>query len=94
MGAAIVGKLYPFEKYINEKSIAFTLYVNDDLKQIGHSQNMIFNFMDICQYIHSFSPLRAADLIFTGTPEGVGEIKRGDKFKLKLAYEAEELGIL
>ncbi len=58
--------------------IDFTLKKNDSVVQSGSSTNMIFSFDDIICYISSFITLKKGDLIFTGTPAGVGEVEIGD----------------
>ena len=46
--------------------------------QTGNSKNMIFSFDQIISYISKYYTLRAGDLIYTGTPSGVGKVERGD----------------
>jgi 2-keto-4-pentenoate hydratase/2-oxohepta-3-ene-1,7-dioic acid hydratase in catechol pathway len=55
---------------------------------------MLNSFLDICDFINSFSPLEKGDLVFTGTPEGVGPIKIGDQIEFQLANEDIEYGRL
>lgn len=61
--------------------IPFSLFINDVKVQEGNSKNMIFNFNKIIAHISKFITLRVGDIIFTGTPAGVGKINIGDKIE-------------
>ena len=54
-------------------------YVNGELRQEAPTSMMIFSVPKVLSYISSFMTLEAGDVVLTGTPEGVGELKRGDK---------------
>ena len=74
------------QKFINKNSldlnnISFKLKINQEVVQIGNSKDMIHSFDYIISYISKFYTLRAGDLIFTGTPSGVGQVKIGDKIE-------------
>jgi 2-keto-4-pentenoate hydratase/2-oxohepta-3-ene-1,7-dioic acid hydratase in catechol pathway len=60
------------------KSIKFGLSVNGEVAQLGDSALMIYSFNDIICYASKFFKLQNGDYIFTGTPAGVGPVKRGD----------------
>ena len=80
------------QKFINKNSldlnnISFKLKINQVVVQIGNSKDMIHSFDYIISYISKFYTLRAGDLIFTGTPSGVGQVKIGDKLE---GYIVEE----
>jgi len=60
------------------------LWVNDELRQSGNTADMERTVADLVQYLAGVFTLRKGDLIFTGTPEGVGQIKSGDVVKAKL----------
>tara|TARA_B100001758_G_C18394938_1_gene605312 strand:+ start:649 stop:1260 length:612 start_codon:yes stop_codon:yes gene_type:complete len=80
------------QKFINKNSldlnnISFKLEINQAVVQIGNSKDMIHSFDYIISYISKFYTLRAGDLIFTGTPSGVGQVKIGDKLE---GYIVEE----
>jgi len=67
------------EKYnLDMSNISFTLEKNGQQVQLGNSSEMIFKFDKIISYISKFFTLKIGDLIYTGTPEGVGKIKKGD----------------
>ena len=56
-----------------------TLSVNDEIRQKGDISEMIWSVKEIISFLSSFFELFPGDLIFTGTPRGVGQLKRGDK---------------
>lgn len=85
-GSAILGK----DRAYNSENMVFEFFVNGELRQIAKTGNMLFSFEELCHYIHSFSPLNEGDLIFTGTPEGVGEIRKGDLFSFRINGEIED----
>ena len=60
-------------------SIAFSLKVNGEERQTGNSADMLFSFDRIISYVSQFVTLKTGDLIFTGTPEGVGPVNIGDE---------------
>lgn len=60
------------------KNINFSLKINGELKQQGNTSLMLFGFDYIISYLSKFFTLRTGDLIFTGTPKGVGPVKIGD----------------
>ena len=59
-------------------NLNFKLKVNDAIRQIGHTKDMILDIPAIVEYISSIFELQAGDLIFTGTPKGVDQIATGD----------------
>ena len=63
---------------INPKEISFELLKNGELVQQGHSKDMIFSIDEIIAYISRFMTLKTGDLIYTGTPQGVGPVVIGD----------------
>jgi 2-keto-4-pentenoate hydratase/2-oxohepta-3-ene-1,7-dioic acid hydratase in catechol pathway len=63
---------------INPKEISFELLKNGKIVQQGHSKNMIFSIDEIIAYISRFMTLKTGDLIYTGTPQGVGPVVIGD----------------
>jgi fumarylpyruvate hydrolase len=61
------------------------LYINDHIKQSGDLTQMIWGVADIIAILSGFVLLGAGDLIFTGTPSGVGPIQRGDRLRGEVA---------
>jgi len=64
--------------------IDFELKQNGKRVQKGNSQDMIFSFDNIISYVSKYVTLKRGDLIFTGTPSGVGAVKIGDNLKASL----------
>jgi acylpyruvate hydrolase len=72
---------------INFNSSEFYFYQNDVLKQHGFTRDMIFSIDQIIAHISKYITLKTGDLIFTGTPSGVGPVAIGDSLKGKLNNE-------
>lgn len=85
--AAPLGKFLPVSKFPDLNNINFSLKINDEIRQEGNSTDMIFSFDQIIAYISKFITLRTGDLIFTGTPEGVGPTKIDDHFEAYIENE-------
>jgi 2-keto-4-pentenoate hydratase/2-oxohepta-3-ene-1,7-dioic acid hydratase in catechol pathway len=79
--SAPVSKFIPINSLKDSNEIEFSLKLNDKIVQNGNSKNMIFGFDDLIVYISQFITLKIGDLIFTGTPSGVGSVKIGDRLK-------------
>ncbi|MBC8266338.1 MAG: fumarylacetoacetate hydrolase family protein [Flavobacteriales bacterium] len=62
-------------------NINFSLEKNHEQVQIGNSKDMLFSFDKIIAYLSKFYTLKIGDLIYTGTPEGVGKVKKKDSLK-------------
>ena len=80
-GSAPVSEFLPLSDFKDINNINFSLKVDGQVKQQGNSSLMLFNFNQIISYISKFITLRSGDLIFTGTPKGVGPIKIGNKLE-------------
>jgi 2-keto-4-pentenoate hydratase/2-oxohepta-3-ene-1,7-dioic acid hydratase in catechol pathway len=78
-GSAPVSDFLPLTEFPDLKNINFSLGVNEEIKQKGNSSMMLFDFSQIISYISKFMTLKKGDIIFTGTPEGVGKVGIGDK---------------
>jgi len=75
--SAVVGKW--MEKTAFEiNNLNFKLLVNNEVKQIGNTQNMLFNVNQIIAHISQYYTLKIGDIIFTGTPAGVGKVNIND----------------
>ena len=66
-------------EFKNLDDIAFSLEKNGKIVQKGNSQDMLFDFDHLICYLSQFMTLKIGDLIFTGTPAGVGPVKIGDQ---------------
>jgi acylpyruvate hydrolase len=82
--APISPEFIPKETIKDLKNITFHLLLNGNKVQDGNSSDMIFSFEKIIAYVSQFMTLRTGDLIFTGTPAGVGPVKIGDKLEAYL----------
>jgi acylpyruvate hydrolase len=87
-GSAPIGKFLLKKELLDIKSINFHLDKNGKMVQQGSSADMIFSFDRIISYVSRFFPLKTGDLIFTGTPAGVGPVNIGDHLQ---AYIENEL---
>ena len=80
--AALLTKFWDFPGVETCEQETFTLLQNDKVVQKGQAKSMIFNFQVLLQYIYENFGLAEGDVIFTGTPEGVGPIHHEDEFRL------------
>ncbi len=73
-GSAVISKFVPKEQFENLQKIDFKLLLNGQCVQCGNSEDMIFPIDEIISYVSQFITLKIGDIIFTGTPEGVGKV--------------------
>jgi 2-keto-4-pentenoate hydratase/2-oxohepta-3-ene-1,7-dioic acid hydratase in catechol pathway len=85
--APISEKFIPVGNFKDLKNINFKLEINGAQKQLGNTSLMLFSFDYIIAYLSRFFTLKTGDLIFTGTPKGVGPVKIDDKLS---AYIEDE----
>ena len=78
--SAPIGKFENKTKFILN-NINFSLTINGEQKQLGNSSDLIFSFDQIISFVSKFVSLKVGDLIYTGTPSGVGPVKIGDKLE-------------
>jgi len=83
-GSAVIGKFKSIKDLDNSDDIAFGMKLNGEWRQQGHSRDMIFGFEKLISHVSRFVTLKEGDFVFTGTPQGVGEVQRGDRLKLFL----------
>tara|TARA_B100001250_G_C19763064_1_gene773411 strand:+ start:1030 stop:1638 length:609 start_codon:yes stop_codon:yes gene_type:complete len=82
-GSAPIGKFIQKDDFkIN--NLDFILKVNGQIKQKGNSKNMIHSIDDIISYVSQYITLKKGDIIFTGTPSGVGKVQKNDVLKAYL----------
>jgi acylpyruvate hydrolase len=79
--SAPIGKFLLLADLPDKNNIRFSLKINGESRQDGNSKDMIFSFDKIIAYVSQFVTLRTGDLIFTGTPEGVGPTQINDHFE-------------
>ncbi len=86
-GSAAVGKFIPLTENISLQNTHFQLKLNGQTVQNGYAKDMIFSINRIIEYASQFFTLNIGDLIFTGTPEGVGPVNVYDKLEGFLAEQ-------
>lgn len=79
--SAVISNLLPKEDFSDLKNINFSLKKNGAVVQNGNTKDMIFDIDSLIVYISKFITLRKGDLIYTGTPAGVGSIQIGDRLE-------------
>jgi len=88
-GSAVIGKWVPKSRYSNLEKLKFTLAKNGEEVQQGSTELMIWKFDELIAYISRYFTLKKGDILFTGTPAGVGKIATNDY--LSGSLEGEEL---
>lgn len=78
-GSAPIGKFLPVDQFEDLNNINFKLEKNGIIVQEGNTKNMIFNVDSLIEHISKYFTLKIGDLIYTGTPAGVGPIAIGDQ---------------
>lgn len=86
-GSAPISEFVSKSKFETIKNLNFNLKVNGDQKQSGNTSLMIYSFEYILSYVSQFMTLKKGDIIFTGTPSGVGPIQIGDRLEAFLENE-------
>jgi acylpyruvate hydrolase len=79
--SAPIGNFIPVSEIEDLRNISFSLQKNNETVQKGNSSDMIFSFEQIISYLSKRFTLKKGDLIFTGTPVGVGKINIGDHYE-------------
>ena len=78
---APLGELVPADKIGNPQELTLSLKVNGTVKQHGTTQDMIFPVAHLVSYCSKIFTLEHGDLLYTGTPEGVGPVVQGDRLE-------------
>lgn len=92
-GSAVLSPFVPVSS-VNRQAIEFELRKNGKAVQHGNTQNLIFSFEEIIVYVSRFFKLQMGDLIYTGTPAGVGPVQVGDKLDGYLYTHQEVMHLL
>lgn len=79
--SAALSEFIPIDQFEDVNNISFSMKLNGEIVQQGNSSDMTFNIHKIISYISKFVTLKLGDLIYTGTPAGVGPVKIGDKLE-------------
>jgi 2-keto-4-pentenoate hydratase/2-oxohepta-3-ene-1,7-dioic acid hydratase in catechol pathway len=86
-GSAPLGRFIPVSSVADLNNIDFSLEINGEKVQSGNTSDMIFSINEIVSYVSGFFTLKTGDLIFTGTPSGVGPLRRNDNLVARLGEE-------
>ena len=79
--SAPIGKFVSKASLGNLDDISFELKINGESRQVGNTKDLLFSFDKVISYVSKFVTLKVGDLIYTGTPEGVGPVSIGDKIQ-------------
>lgn len=79
--AAPIGKFLDKKQFTDIHNIQFKLLINGKTVQQGNTKDLLFSFDKIISFVSQFITLKTGDLIYTGTPEGVGPVKIGDQLE-------------
>ena len=79
--SAAIGTFIPLAEAGNVNDLSFRLDLNGKTVQEGHTQEMLFSVDRIIAYVSRFFTLKIGDLIYTGTPAGVGPVHIGDRLE-------------
>ncbi len=77
-GAAAIGEWIPKEEFADVQNLNFHLDINGQTVQQGNTSDMLFKIDEIISYISQFYTLKTGDILYTGTPVGVGPVKIDD----------------
>ncbi|WP_204346179.1 fumarylacetoacetate hydrolase family protein [Psychroserpens algicola] len=80
-GAAVIGDWLPKSDFENVDDIHFSLHKNDTVVQSGNTRLMLWKIDELIEYVSKYFTLKIGDIIFTGTPSGVGKVIANDKLK-------------
>jgi len=86
-GAGILSHFAPLSTFPDLGDIDFSMTLNDELKQSGNTGQMLLPVDEIMAYMATFTALDTGDVIFTGTPKGIGELNSGDEVTLFLSNQ-------
>ncbi|MCD4484942.1 fumarylacetoacetate hydrolase family protein [Chromobacterium vaccinii] len=87
--SACVSRFIPAMDLPTPQHCRFSLEVNGLLRQLGRTEHMLFTLAELIAYLSRMFTLSPGDLIFTGTPEGVGKLSSGDSLRLCLSDKLE-----
>ena len=80
-GAAVIGDWVLKKEFMDVDNIDFSLVKNDEIVQRGCTSNMLWKIDELIEYVSKYFTLKIGDIIFTGTPAGVGKVIANDKLK-------------
>jgi 2-keto-4-pentenoate hydratase/2-oxohepta-3-ene-1,7-dioic acid hydratase in catechol pathway len=80
-GAAVIGEWLPKNNFEDVNNLSFSLKKNEETVQNGNTSLMLFKIDEIIEYVSKYFTLKIGDIIFTGTPAGVGRVIANDRLK-------------
>lgn len=80
-GAAVIGNWLPVSEIEDVDAVGFSLKKNDNIVQKGNTSHMLWKIDELIEYVSKYFTLKIGDIIFTGTPAGVGRVIANDKLK-------------
>ena len=86
-GSSVIGKWVPKSNYNNVNNISFSLLKNNQIVQSSTTEEMLWGIDEIIAYVSRYFTLKIGDIIFTGTPSGVGKVQPDD---FLIGYIGEE----
>ncbi len=84
-GFAPTSPFKPIENFDLE-NLTYELLINDTILQTGIISDLVFSIPKLISYLSSIGTLHLGDLIFTGTPEGVGQVNKGDTITVSILH--------
>lgn len=78
-GSAVISEFVPKDRFADVQNINFRLDVNGQTRQKGNTADMIFSIDNIIAHLSNYFTLKIGDIIYTGTPAGVGSVHIGDR---------------
>ncbi len=86
-GAAVVGKWLPKAKFQDINNINFSLKKNEEIVQAANTELMLWKVDELIEYVSKYFTLKIGDIIFTGTPAGVGKVFANDRLQGFIEHE-------
>jgi len=80
-GSAPISSFVPKTQFADIYNINFNLDVNGEARQVGNTKDLLFSFERIIAFVSQYITLKKGDLIFTGTPQGVGKVSINDRLE-------------
>jgi len=85
-GSAVIGEWVDFNQ-----NTEYTLIINGKMVQRGSINEMSWNPSELIEKLANWAPIKAGDILFTGTPSGVGPLKAGDQLTAELYVDNEQI---
>ncbi|MDT0540281.1 MULTISPECIES: fumarylacetoacetate hydrolase family protein [Croceitalea] len=86
-GAAVIGKWIAKEKYENIDNLGFSLLKNGEFVQNGDTSLMLWKIDELISYVSTYFTLKKGDILFSGTPSGVGKVNANDYLEGRIEGE-------